>query len=239
MPEPEDSLEADQLRLDELMNDSPDDRPDSEEEIEARLSKVRQERIEHFAKQRLKEAGGFKLAGEEEDNDPAEEAEEFEDIELEDYTSYADTEAVQSELAYRRRTGWIVLALSGVLEGVLLWLTVLAFLTPALPIDSIWYLSIHLFVLGVMLVLNHRMVGGRPCRTFPDEGGRGYRRVPGFSCGDDSYRPAVYEYRGPCGGYCPADDGRGGLRRLSRFGRQTDAHRADQRKFPFRFPSGG
>lgn len=157
---PEDPLEADQLRLDELMNDSPDDRPDSEEEIEARLSKVRQERIEHFAKQRLKEAGGFKLAGEEEDNDPAEEAEEFEDIELEDYTSYADTEAVQSELAYRRRTGWIVLALSGVLEGVLLWLTVLAFLTPALPIDPIWYLSIHLFVLGVMLVLNHRMVGG-------------------------------------------------------------------------------
>ena len=159
-PGPEDPLEADQLRLDELMNDSPDDRPDSEEEIEARLSKVRQERIEHFAKQRLKEAGGFKLAGEEEDNDPAEEAEEFEDIELEDYTSYADTEAVQSELAYRRRTGWIVLALSGVLEGVLLWLTVLAFLTPVLPIDPIWYLSIHLFVLGVMLVLNHRMVGG-------------------------------------------------------------------------------
>ena len=42
-------------------------------------------------------SGGFKLAGEEEENDPAEEAEEYEEVELEDYTSYADTEAVQNE----------------------------------------------------------------------------------------------------------------------------------------------
>ena len=159
VPEPsEDPLEEGQLRLDELVDE--EGQPDSEEELEARLSKVRQEKMEHFARQRLSVSGGFKLAGEEEENDPAEEAEEYEEVELEDYTSYADTEAVQNELSYRRRTGWIVLALTGILEGLLLWLTVMTFITPALPIDPIWFLSIHLFVLGVMLVLNHRMVGG-------------------------------------------------------------------------------
>lgn len=156
--QPEDPLEEGQLHLDELVDG--EEQPDSEAELEARLSKVRQEKMEHFARQRLGEPGGFKLAGEEEENDPAEEAEEYEEVELEDYTSYADTEAVQAELSYRRRTGWIVLALTGILEGLLLWLTVMTFITPALPIDPTWFLSIHLFVLGVMLVLNHRMVGG-------------------------------------------------------------------------------
>lgn len=153
----ENPLEEGQMHLDELVDE--ERTPDGEDDLEARLSKVRREKMEHFNRQRLKESG-FKLAGEEEDNDPSEEAEEYEEIELEDYTSYADTEAVQSELSYRRRTGWIVLALTGVLEGVLLWLTVMTFITPVPPIDPTWFLSIHLFVLGVMLVLNHRMVGG-------------------------------------------------------------------------------
>lgn len=158
LTEPRDnSLAEGQMRLDELVDEGR--APGGEDDLEARLSKVRQEKMEHFNRQRLKESG-FKLAGEEEENDPSEEAEEYEEIELEDYTSYADTEAVQSELSYRRKTGWIILALTGVLEGVLLWLTVMTFLTPAPPIDPTWFLSIHLFVLAVMLVLNHRMVGG-------------------------------------------------------------------------------
>ncbi len=134
--------------------------PDSEEELEARLSKVRQEKMEHFARQRLSVSGGFKLAGEEEENDPAEEAEEYEEVELEDYTSYADTEAVQNELSYRRRTGWIVLALTGILEGLLLWLTVMTFITPRPPHRS------------DLVFVDPPVCPGRDAGSQPPDGGR-------------------------------------------------------------------
>lgn len=179
--------------------------------------------MEHFARQRLSVSGGFKLAGEEEENDPAEEAEEYEEVELEDYTSYADTEAVQNELSYRRRTGWIVLALTGILEGLLLWLTVMTFITPALPIDPIWFLSIHLFVLGVMLVLNHRMVGGGLGRAVPAQGRCGQCGFPGIMRRVPPHRPAVCQCRSPCGRDGPSHGRSGGAGDPARSGGQTDA----------------
>lgn len=167
-------LESDQLQLDELVSQAPAS-PSVEksgaetmdsDEIEERLRQARQEKIENFTKQREKHAG-FKLAGEdEEENDPQEEADTFEDIVLEDYSNYGETEAVREELNYRKRTGWISLILTGVLEALLVWLTVMSFLSTSLFLDSYLYLAVHLFLLGVMMLLNHRMVGGGIANFF-------------------------------------------------------------------------
>ncbi len=166
-------LEADQLQLDELVeqdHSTPTAKREMDgsmdpEEVEERLRQVRQEKIEDFAQR--KKSGGFKLAGEdEENNDPQEEADTFEDTVLEDYSGYEETEAVQEELNYRKRTGWISLILTVVLEGLLIWLTVMSFLSATPLLDPYLYLAVHLFLLGVMMLINHRMVGGGIANLF-------------------------------------------------------------------------
>lgn len=170
-----DSLETDQLQLEELVRQEPEPSSIGEKtgeetmnpnEVEERLRQVRQEKIEDFTQQREKNAG-FKLAGvDEEENDPQEEADTFEDDVLEDYSNYEETEAVREELNYRKRTGWISLILTGVLEALLIWLAVMSFFSASLPLDAYLYLAIHLFLLGVMMLLNHRMVGGGIANLF-------------------------------------------------------------------------
>lgn len=146
--EPED--EDGQLQFEELVEEDED--VGAGDDWEERLREARRDR-----------ASRFQLVGDEEElNDPAEEPEEvFEDEEeLEDYGSYEETEAVASELTYRQRMGFIGVFLTGLMEVALIGLAVLTFVMRVPPLESYVYLSIHLFLLLVMLLVNHRMVGG-------------------------------------------------------------------------------
>ena len=123
-----------------------------------RLRRTRQEQMEDFERRREK-AGGLKLSGEEEVNDPAEEppaptVEEPEE-ELEDYSRYEETAAVRGELLYRRRMGWITLLASAVPELLLLWLALVAYLFSGV---SVLHILVSLILLGVMVAVNYRTV---------------------------------------------------------------------------------
>ena len=121
----------------------------SEEELEQRLREARKLKVQ-----------SFKLAGdEEEDNDPSEEPEEYDDSELEDFTSYDDAETVQNELTYRRRIGWIQVLLTGAMELILLGVGILTLLLRHPPFESYLYVTLNLFFLGVMALINHRVIG--------------------------------------------------------------------------------
>ena len=137
--------------------DLPDDGPTLEEQLE----QTRREKIEEFQKKRQTHGLDFKLAGdEEEDNDPAEEPVTYEEEELEDYGRYEETPAVQNELNYRRRTGWISVFLTLSLEAVLVTLSLLVHITGAPPLDPYLYIGLHGFMLLFMMLVNHQMVGG-------------------------------------------------------------------------------
>ena len=150
-----------QLKMDEYVGEEQQE-GESDEDWEGRLRKARQEKVSAFKLLRTdKEDGGFKLSGDDEEvNDPAEEPVIYEDEELEDYSSYEETEAVANELNYRRRTGWITLILTSVAECALVWLTLMSYLTGAPTMAPQIFLSVHAFLLLVMMLLNHRMVGG-------------------------------------------------------------------------------
>ena len=150
-----------QLKIDDYVDENQQE-GETEEDWEERLRKARQEKVSAFRLLRQdKGDGGFKLSGEDEEvNDPAEEPELYEDEELEDYSSYEETDAVASELRYRRRTGWITLILSGVAECALVWLTLMSYLTGVPAMEAHIFLAVNGFLLLVMMLLNHRMVGG-------------------------------------------------------------------------------
>ena len=129
--------------------------------LEEQLEQTRRKKIEEFQKKRQSHGLDFKLAGdEEEDNDPAEEPVTYEEEELEDYGRYEETPAVQNELNYRRRTGWIGVFLTLSLEAVLVTLALLVHGTGVPPLDPYLYIGLHGFVLLFMLLVNHQMVGG-------------------------------------------------------------------------------
>ena len=129
--------------------------------LEEQLEQTRREKIEEFQKKRQTHGLDFKLAGdEEEDNDPAEEPVTYEEEELEDYGRYEETPAVQNELNYRRRTGWIGVFLTLSLEAVLVTLSLLVHITGAPPLDPYLYIGLHGFMLLFMMLVNHQMVGG-------------------------------------------------------------------------------
>ena len=140
---------------------------ESEADWEERLRRTRQEKISAFRLLAGDRPNGFKLSGEdEEDNDPSEEPDLFDDEELEDFSSYEEADAVLNELVYRRRTGWITLMLTGVTELVLIWLTVMAHLSVTPPMGVHFYIAIHAFLLLVMMLINHRMVGSGIANLF-------------------------------------------------------------------------
>ena len=133
---------------------------DAAQSVEQRLQKAREEKVRQF-RLKAETQEGFKLSGDDEEaNDPAEEPEVFEDSEIDDYDSYEETDTVFSELQYRRRIGWLQLALTAVLELILIAFTLIHHLAGYLPFDAVGYVLMHLFVLGVMALMNHRIVGG-------------------------------------------------------------------------------
>lgn len=156
---PAEQEEEEQLTLDGYMTEEEEPGPDGED-LETRLQRVRQQKVEEFQKKRETQATAFKLSGdEEEDNDPAEEPEVYEEEELEDYGSYEETAAVHNELRYRRRTGWIGVFLTLALEAVLVWMGLVVHFYGAPPMDPYLHIGVNGVLLLVMLLINHQMVG--------------------------------------------------------------------------------
>ncbi len=146
----------DQLSLEELVRvedieDAPLQDEDDDEDAAVRLQRAREEKVKEFI------LGG----DEEEENEPEEEVEEApeeDDAEIEDFTGYDTTEAVQLELQYRWRTGLIGLFLTLGLELVLLLLTLVTVNFGQSPITAVGYLTAHVFCLILMAVLNYPAV---------------------------------------------------------------------------------
>lgn len=136
----------DQLSLEELVRvETVDDDISGELSPEEQLRQTRQEKIRDFV-----------LAGEEEMNEPEEEAEEPEEElpEIEDFTGYEDAQAVRLELQYRLRMAGLSFLLTGLLEIVLLVLTLLTVLIGRSPITAMGFLTVQAFMLVLMGVLN-------------------------------------------------------------------------------------
>lgn len=142
----------DQLSLEELVRvEDIEDAPTPEVDAAEALRLAREERVREFT-----------LSGDEEEvNEPEEEAapQEDEEEEIEDFTKYEDTRAIQLELQYRVRTATVGLALTGVLELVILMLTLMTMLLGSSPISHIGYLSVQLFALALICLLNHSAIG--------------------------------------------------------------------------------
>ena len=118
-----------------------------------------EESLRELQEKRAKKAREFRLSGMEEETEPEEEIAEPESPELEDYGSYEETESVRSDLEYRCRTAGMSLALTAILEGILLMLTFLTWLTGSAPFEPVLYLLGNAFLLGLMMVINHRLTG--------------------------------------------------------------------------------
>ncbi len=157
LPTVEPSTDAhlpDQLSLEELVRveDIDDASASTDEEHEdpaVRLQRAREEKIKEFVFD----------GDEEEENEPEEEVvEETEEPEIEDFTGYETTDAVRLELQYRRRTSLVGLLLTGGLELLLLLLTLITVNVGYSPITSIGYLTVHVFCLILMAVLNYSSI---------------------------------------------------------------------------------
>lgn len=111
---------------------------------EERLQLAREEKVREFI-----------LEGEEEEeNEPEEEMADEEEAEIEDFTSYDDTEMVAAELKYRCRVSFVALLLTGLIQFGLLIITLLTVIVEQPPMQPSAYLLTQLFGLGVMMVLN-------------------------------------------------------------------------------------
>lgn len=151
---PVDEQLPDQLSMEEMtrVEDIDEEHPleDDDEDIRERLLRTRQEKIRDFT-----------LDGDEEEtNEPEEEVPEEaeEEPEIEDFTDYQDAKAVQLELQYRYRTSLLGLVFTGLLELVLLVLTLLTVFIGESPITAVGYLSVQVFTLGLMMIINHTAV---------------------------------------------------------------------------------
>ena len=148
---PDDEQLPDQLSLEEMVRVEdmvlPDDEVAAEDDNldpEERLQLAREEKVREFT-----------LDGEEEEaNEPEDEPIEEEEAEIEDFTNYQDTEAVASELKYRCRASLFSLLFTGLIQFALLIITLLTVIVEEPPMSSSAYLLIHLFGLGLMMVLN-------------------------------------------------------------------------------------
>ena len=154
-----------QISFTELVEEDPivietqdEEQPPVEEQPlswEERLQKVREEKIKTF-----------KLKGEEEVNDPDEELVEDEsepesdepEEEVDEFVSADDAPAIAAELSYRRRSGFISLAVTAVLEAVLIALAAVLHISRSINVDVTVFVGLHLLLLGVMTALNHRII---------------------------------------------------------------------------------
>ncbi len=161
--EPENGLDAqsqvehEQISLDSLMDEGQEaeQADDGEENWEEKLKRERRQKAESF---KLQSPIGFRLSGEEEENDPGEEMESFEAEEIDDFISYEDTEAVKSELVYRRRTGWLQLGLTFLFTLVLTGANLIYNINES-SLNPVLFIGINIFLLAFISLLNHRAIG--------------------------------------------------------------------------------
>lgn len=126
----------------------------NEQELENQLQDSRREKVRNF---RLiqNEQAGFRVAGEEE---LAADEVDTQAQTLQDYNSYEETAAVRAELKYRRRSGWLSLWFSALVEFVLLCLLLVAQLSTTLPMEPILYLTLNLSLSVILAVTAHRVM---------------------------------------------------------------------------------
>lgn len=132
--------------------------PETDTDWKEQLKLKRKKKAENF---QIQEPNSFKISGEEEVNDPGEEPEVFEDEELEDFSSYEETETVRSELTYRRRIGSVKLFLTGLLTLALIGLMACQYVLKlnVLVLNPVFYIGLNVFLLGTISLLNHRIFG--------------------------------------------------------------------------------
>ena len=147
--------ELDQIRLDSLLEELPEEYTEKADDWEEQLQRERRKKAENF---RLHPPVALRLSGDEEENDPSEEPEIYEEEEIEDFGSYEDTEAVRNELVYRRRTGWLQLMLTGMFALTLVGTSALYFYNWT-AINPVLYVGMNVFLLAVAALVNHRSVG--------------------------------------------------------------------------------
>lgn len=155
--EEEDDQLPDQLSLEEMVRVE-DIEPTAGEMVEeidedpaTRLQRAREEKVRDFI------LGGT----EEELNEPEEEVEEPQEEEAgpEDFTGYQDTKAIAAELQNRQRSALTTMLFTGLLELVLLLLTLLTVLAGESPITAVGYLAAHTFALALMMGINYTVIG--------------------------------------------------------------------------------
>ncbi len=145
-----------QLKLDEFTGeDSPAENPEDNPEWREQLRRTREQKIRSF-----KLVGGFKLSGDEEENDPGEEPEpEEEEEEVSDFESYEDTDAVRAELSYRRNTGRARLLVTAAWEALLIVAAAVMQISGLPPVSGYVYIIGSAFVLAIMMLMNHTVIG--------------------------------------------------------------------------------
>ena len=120
---------------------------DSDEDPEERLQRAREEKVRYFT-----------LEEEEESNEIAEQVSESE--EDEEFKDYQEAKPIAEELQERCRTSFTTFLFTGLLEFVLLILSVLTFITQEPPLGGVMgYLITQLFVLLLMMGLNYSAIG--------------------------------------------------------------------------------
>ena len=153
----EDDQLPDQLSLEEMVRVEDIEVADGEtvdendEDPTVRLQRAREEKVRDFI------LGG----AEEELNEPEEEVEESveeDEPEIKDFTDYQDTKVVAKELQYRQRSALMTLLFTGLLELVLLLLTLLTVLAGESPITAVGYLAAHTFALALMMGVNYTVI---------------------------------------------------------------------------------
>ncbi|MBQ4333712.1 MAG: hypothetical protein IJC33_08035 [Clostridia bacterium] len=157
-PAPMDDQLPDQLSLEEMVRVE-DIVPTEDAEAQEEPHEDPAERLQRAREEKVRE---FTLSGEEEEvNEPEDEVEEPEEDEpeIEDFVNYEDTKAVELELQYRCRSSLLTLICTGLLELVLLVLTLLTMLVNGeSPITSTGYLTVHAFALALMMGLNYAVL---------------------------------------------------------------------------------
>lgn len=145
-------MKLDEFAGEEVSADSPEDNPEWQEQ----LRRAREQKVRSF-----KLVGGFKLSGDEEENDPGEEPEswEEEDDEFSDFESYEDADAVRAELSYRRNTGRVRLLVTLAWEALLVVAAAVMQLSGLPPVSGYVYILGSALVLLIMMLMNHAVVG--------------------------------------------------------------------------------
>ncbi len=121
--------------------------PEPDEDPEERLQRAREEKVRYFT-----------LDEEEESNEIEEDSEE--EAEEEEFENYQEAKPIAKELQERCRTAFTTFLFTGLLEFVLLLLSVLTYITMDPPIGGVMgYLITQLFVLLLMMGLNYAAIG--------------------------------------------------------------------------------